>query len=103
MRRAEERGNRPLTIKDVAAHAQVSIATVSAVLNANKYVSPELSQRVRTSIAELGYVRNSLAQSLKQRISYTIGLIISDIRNPFFTTVVRAIEDVAHAQGYVLI
>ena len=103
MRRAEERGSRPLTIKDVAAHAQVSIATVSAVLNANKYVSPELSERVRASIAELGYVRNSLAQGLKQSISYTIGLIVSDIRNPFFTTIVRGIEDVAHAQGYALI
>src|SRR6266700_212581 len=94
---------RPVTIKDVAAHAAVSVATVSAVLNANKYVSPELERRVRASIAVLGYERNSLAQSLKTQTSLTIGLIISDIANPFFTSVVRGVEDVANQQNYSLI
>lgn len=95
--------DRSVTIKDVAAHAAVSVATVSAVLNANKYVSPELEQRVRTSVASLGYERNSLAQSLKTQTSCTIGLIISDIANPFFTSVVRGVEDVANQQNYSLI
>ncbi|GCE03461.1 LacI family DNA-binding transcriptional regulator [Dictyobacter aurantiacus] len=94
---------RPPTIKDVAAHAGVSVATVSAVLNANKYVSPELAQRVHASVEALGYERNSLAQSLKTQTSHTIGLIISDIMNPFFTHVVRGVEDVANQHGYALI
>jgi LacI family transcriptional regulator len=94
---------RPATIKDVAAHAGVSVATVSAVINSNKYVSPDLTQRVHASIRALGYERNSLAQGLKKQTSQTIGLIISDITNPFFTSVVRGVEDVANARGYSLI
>lgn len=94
---------RPATIKDVAAHAGVSVATVSAVINSNKYVSPDLIQRVHESITALGYERNSLAQGLKKQTSHTIGLIISDITNPFFTSVVRGVEDVANARGYSLI
>lgn len=94
---------RPATIKDVAAHAEVSVATVSAVMNGNKYVSPELAKRVRESIAALGYERNSLAQGLKTQTSHTIGLIISDITNPFFTSIVRGVEDVANLHHYSLI
>lgn len=95
--------SRPATIKDVAAHAGVSVATVSAVINNNKYVSPDLMQRVQESIAALSYERNSLAQGLKKQTSQTIGLIISDITNPYFTSVVRGVEDVANAHGYSLI
>jgi LacI family transcriptional regulator len=93
----------PPTMKDVAIRAEVSVATVSAVLNDNKYVSPELAQRVRDSIEALGYERNSFAQGLKTQTSHTIGLIISDITNPFFTSVVRGVEDAANAQNYSLI
>jgi LacI family transcriptional regulator len=99
----EKSAHHPPTIKDVAARAEVSVATVSAVLNANKYVSPELAQRVHESITALGYKRNSLAQGLKTQTSHTIGLIISDITNPFFTSVVRGVEDVANAQNFSLI
>src|SRR3989442_4939948 len=99
----EVRAGRPATIKNVAVHAGVSVATVSAVLNRNKYVSPDLTERVQKSIAALGYERNSLAQGLKKHTSQTIGLIISDITNPFFTSVVRGVEDVANARGYSLI
>lgn len=95
--------DRPPTIKDVATHAGVSVATVSAVLNANKYVSPKLTQRVHASVEALGYERNSLAQSLKTQTSHTIGLIISDIMNPFFTHIVRGVEDVANQHNYSLI
>lgn len=93
----------PATIKDVAAHAAVSVATVSAVLNGNKYVSSELAERVRKSIQQLGYERNSMARGLKTQTSHTIGLIISDIANPFFTSVVRGVEDVANTRNYSLI
>jgi DNA-binding LacI/PurR family transcriptional regulator len=95
--------DRPATIKDVATHAGVSVATVSAVLNANKYVSPELAQRVRASIEMLGYERNSFAQSLKTRTSHTIALVISDIMNPFFSHIVRGVEDVASQHNYALV
>jgi LacI family transcriptional regulator len=95
--------DRQATIKDVAARAAVSVATVSAVINGNKYVSPELAERVRESIAVLGYERNSLARSLKTQTSHTIGLIISDITNPFFTSIVRGVEDVANEHHYSLI
>lgn len=95
--------DRSVTIKDVATHATVSIATVSAVMNKNKYVSPELAERVRESIATLGYKRNSFARGLKTRVSYSIGLIVPDITNPFFTNIARGVEDVASAHNYSLI
>lgn len=95
--------DRSATIKDVANHASVSVATVSAVMNGNKYVSPELVQRVRASIATLGYKRNSFARGLKTQISYSIGLIVPDITNPFFTNIARGVEDVANAHHYSLI
>lgn len=95
--------DRPVTIKDVATHASVSVATVSAVMNENKYVSPELAQRVRESITALGYKRNSFAHGLKTQVSYSIGLIVPDITNPFFTNIARGVEDVANAHNYSLI
>ncbi len=95
--------DRSATIKDVAAHAAVSVATVSAVINQNKYVSPELAQRVLASIATLGYQRNSFARGLKTQISHCIGLIVPDIMNPFYTNIARGVEDVAHDHNYSLI
>src|SRR5260370_32800903 len=92
--------NRSVTIKDVANHASVSIATVSAVMNKNKYVSPELAQRVRESISALSYKRNSFAHGLKTRVSYNIMLIVPDITNPFFTNIAHAEEDLANAHNY---
>ncbi|GAC1363347.1 MAG: LacI family DNA-binding transcriptional regulator [Ktedonobacteraceae bacterium] len=95
--------DRSATIKDVAAHAAVSVATVSAVINKNKYVSPELAQRVQASIVTLGYRRNSFAHGLKTQVSHCIGLIVPDITNPFYTNIARGVEDVAHAHNYSLI
>lgn len=91
------------TIRDVAERARVSVATVSAVLNRNKYVSPELAARVRTSVADLHYRPNGLARSLKQQKAHILGLVLSDITNPFFTTLVRAVEDTARGAGYTLL
>ena len=95
--------DRAATIKDVAIHASVSVATVSAVMNGNKYVSPELAQRVRESIAALGYRRNNFARGLKTQVSHSIGLVVPDITNPFFTNIARGVEDVANAQNYSVI
>jgi len=91
------------TLHDVARAAGVSIATVSATINQSAYVSPELQARVHTAIKELGYHPDGIARSLKKRSTQTLGLIISDISNPFFTALVRGIEDAANARGYALI
>lgn len=91
------------TLHDVAKAARVSIATVSATINQSAYVSPELQERVRKAIADVGYHPDAIARSLKKRSTQTLGLIISDITNPFFTSLVRGIEDVANGRGYALI
>ena len=88
------------TIKDVAKAARVSVATVSAVVNGTKYVSEALANRVRNTIERTGYHPHGIARSLKSGSTQTIGLIITDITNPFFTAVARSIEDAAHAAGY---
>lgn len=86
------------TIKDVAKMAGVSIATVSRILNGTAVVSPDLSEKVRVAIAQLGYYANDVARALKGKESCSIGLIIPDIENPFFPALVRSIEDTA--RGY---
>jgi LacI family transcriptional regulator len=91
------------TLHDVARAAGVSIATVSATVNQTAYVSPALQDRVRRAIAEVGYHPDVIARSLRTRTTKTLGLIISDIANPFFTSVIRGIEDVANARGYALV
>lgn len=87
------------TIHDVAALAGVSSATVSRVLNGAD-VSQELAARVREAVARLDYRPNSVARSLRRRRSAVWGLVISDIENPFFTAMVRGVEDVAQASGF---
>lgn len=89
-----------VTIRDVAAIAEVSAATVSRVLNADDRVAPELRMRVQAAVERLGYRPNSQARSLRTQATRVIGLIISDIQNPFFTSMVRGVEDVAQAAGY---
>lgn len=89
-----------VTIRDVAAIAEVSAATVSRVLNDDGRVAPELRERVQAAVERLGYRPNSQARSLRTQATRVIGLIISDIQNPFFTSMVRGVEDVAQAAGY---
>jgi LacI family transcriptional regulator len=91
------------TLRDVARLAGVSIATVSATINQTAYVSPGLQARVRRAIVKTGYHPDGIARSLKTRTTQTLGLIISDIANPFFTALVRGIEDVANAHQYTLV
>jgi len=91
------------TAKEVAKKAGVSIATVSRVVNKQESVSPEMRSRVLQTIKALGYQPSRTAQRLRAKRGHVIGLIISDIQNPFFTAVARGIEDVAYQHGYSLI
>lgn len=91
------------TIYDVAAKAGVSAATVSRVLNGRGTVSADLATRVETAVRELDYRPNGVARNLRRRATNVWGLIISDIGNPFFTALVRGVEDAAHEAGYSLV
>lgn len=97
------RYNMGVTIKDVAAKANTSVATVSRVINDSGYVSPELKSKVQQAITELNYRPNAVAKSLKNEKTNMIGLLISDITNPFFSSVVKAIEDTLNKKGYTVI
>ena len=87
------------TIYDVARLAAVSPATVSRVMNHRGNVDPDMAVRVHQAIAELGYHPNGAARSLRRRVAPVWALIISDIENPHFTSLVRGAEDVAQATG----
>jgi len=91
------------TIGDVAKRAGVSAMTVSRVINNSGYISPDTRMRVERAIAELGYVPNALARSLRFKKTKTIALILTDITNPFFTTVARGVEDTASKHGFSVI
>jgi LacI family transcriptional regulator len=90
------------TIHDVAELAGVSIATVSAVINGTAPVRPALRQRVLSAIDATKYQPHGVARSLKTGISRTVGLVISDVTNPFFGAIARAIEATLQAEGYAL-
>lgn len=88
------------SIKDVAKAAKVSTATVSRVLARTIPVKSETRERVLKAVADLNYRPNLIARSLRAQKSAKIGLVVSDIRNPFFTAIGRAVEDAAYEQGY---
>lgn len=89
-----------ISIKDVAKHAGVSVATVSRVLNNSGYVGQDTRIKVEKAIKELNYKPNEVARSLFKKQSSTIGLIVPDIMNPFFPELARAVEDTAIQLGY---
>lgn len=93
------------TLKEVAKHAGVSITTVSRVMNDSSKVNPETLQRVRRAMQELGYQPNRVAQRLRTTSgqSKLLGLIIPDIQNQFYSSIVRGIEDVAYDKNYAVI
>lgn len=93
----------PVSIRDVAGRAGVSVATVSNVFNRPEIVARATRMRVERAIADLGYVRNESARQLRLGQSRTIGLIVPDITNPFFTDVTRGVEDVVSASGGMVI
>ena len=88
------------TIRDVAKRAGVSIATVSYVINGSKPVAPATATRVRRAMEELDYHPNAAAQSLRTRTTHVVGVVVSDITNPFFSTLVRGAEDCAREHDY---
>jgi LacI family transcriptional regulator len=90
----------PLSMRDVAQRAGVSPATVSRVLNGTTTVRDEKRDQVLTAINELGYRRNRVASNLRRQQAQMIGVVISDIENPHFTQMVRAVEDAAYLRGY---
>ncbi|WP_077489035.1 LacI family DNA-binding transcriptional regulator [Sinomonas mesophila] len=87
------------SIRDVAERAGVSVGTVSNVLNRPDIVRAATVERVHAAIRELGFVRNDAARQLRAGRSTTIGLVVLDVRNPFFTDVARGAEDEAAQDG----
>jgi LacI family transcriptional regulator len=91
-------------MRHVAERAGVSLKTVSRVINEEESVAPQTAERVTAAIAELGFRRNDLARSLRQgSTSATLGLVIEDVSNPFYSAVAQAVESAARARGYMLI
>lgn len=91
------------TIRDVAKRAGVAPITVSRVINNSGYVSEEARLRVQEAIQALQYIPNALSQSLRFKKTNTIALIVSDITNPFWTTVTRGVEDASSEHGFSVI
>lgn len=92
------RGDRP-TMVDVAADAGVSLKTVSRVINGVESVDADMAERVRASIAKLGFRRNAMAANLRAGSSDIIGLVTADLANTFYTTIASAVAAVANARG----
>ena len=91
-----------LTMKDIAEQAQVSVATVSRVLNNSGYVSIDKRQRVMELVEKLEYEPNSSARDLAGAKSFLLGVILPDISNPFFSDILCEMEEEAYHQGYSL-
>lgn len=88
------------TIKDVAKFANVSVSTVSRVLNASGYVEKSTEERVLAAIKQLNYKPSQIARGLVNKQTKTFGLVLPDITNPFFPELARGAEDEARHQGY---
>jgi LacI family transcriptional regulator len=92
-----------ITIKQVAEASGVAPSTVSNALTGKGYVSPETRSRVVETAANLGYRASSLARSLRLQQTWSVGLLLADVSNPFFPAVVRGIEDVLWGRQYNLV
>ncbi len=92
-----------MRIKDIAREAAVSTATVSHVINKTKYVADETRERVEAAIKKFDYHPNAHAQSLALGRSKMIGLLVSDISNPFFPEIIKSVEAAVFESGYSLI
>ncbi|HVM70598.1 MAG TPA: LacI family DNA-binding transcriptional regulator [Anaerolineales bacterium] len=90
-------------IRDVAKLAGVAPITVSRCINNSGYCSEATRARVEAAIAELGFVPNRLATGLRSKRTNTLALVLTDITNPFFTTIARGVEDIASEAGYTVI
>ena len=90
---------RHVTLHDIAKRCKVSTATVSAVVNGADWVSEKTRARVQRAVDEMGYHPNQFARGLKLREGHAVGVIVSDLTNPFFTQVVRSLSHALHEAG----
>ncbi|OBU28315.1 Mal regulon transcriptional regulator MalI [Photobacterium kishitanii] len=91
-----------IKITDVAAYADVSVSTVSLVLSNKGRISPATIDKVNQAVTALGYVRNTAAANLRTSHSNLIGLVLTDITDPFYTEITAGISDELEQQGYLL-
>jgi LacI family transcriptional regulator len=92
-----------VSIREVASRAGVSVGTASNVLNRPDVVAPATAERVRSAMRELGFVRSDNARHLRSGTARTVGLVVMDVSNPFFTDIARGVEDAANAAGLAVI
>jgi LacI family transcriptional regulator, galactose operon repressor len=92
-----------VTVKDVAQAAGVSQATAARALGGYGYVSAASRRAIEDAARSLGYRRHALAQALASNVTHTVGLVVSDIENPFFAAVARGLSDVLEAEGYTIL
>lgn len=90
-------------MKDVAKDAGVSVATVSRYINQSGYISQSAQEKIKKSIDRLGYYPNEIARSLFTQTSKIIGLLVPDIANPYFNSLVKAVEKYASNKGYLVV
>lgn len=98
--------NKKTSLKDIAQKLGVSTALVSYVVNGKAKearVSDSMAEKIRITAAEMNYLPNQLAKSLRSGRTHTIGLVVADISNPFFSALARIIEDEAAKHGYVVV
>ncbi len=91
-----------MTIKDVAAAAGVSVASISRAMNAPETVAPETLKRINAAIKKLGYAPNKIARSLKVQTSKSVAVMVPDLSNPFQVKIIKGAESVLAAAGYTL-
>jgi DNA-binding LacI/PurR family transcriptional regulator len=92
-----------MTFNDLAKELNLSTATISRALSRPEIVAPETRTRVLDAVRRSGYQMNGIARSLRTQSTHTIGVIVSDICNPFFSSIVKAAEDVARTNGYTVL
>lgn len=92
-----------VTLKDVAVAAGVSRATASLVLRGSPRIPEQTAERVRAAMAELGYVYDRAAAMMREHRTMTVGLVMTDLRNPFFAELTMALEDALHREGFTVL
>ena len=93
---------RHITLHDIAKRCEVSIATVSAVVNGADWVTEATRARVQRAVEDMGYHPNQFARGLKKQEGHAVGVIVSDLTNPFFTQIVRSLSHALHDNGRAL-
>lgn len=91
-----------VTRKDVAEYAGVSVATVSNVVNHTKNVSPEVKKRVQEAVKKLGYRPNLVARSLVTKQTYHVAILVDNLRNSYYATILEGAQSVANEYGYIV-